>query len=215
MGKFRFTIILLVLFAFTLNLNAQEDDYEAGQWHFGPHIGLIIGSSTGDFRQDLSWGYDIGVYAGYSFTDLLGVNLSALYGNEDYVVSKMDYLKIPALFLLQFNSRHLGLGFQYNHALTKQDGLEYLSYNNNYLSGIIEFGYIYMFSADAGISGIRSLIRVGYAITPRSYTVGGQVVGGVTQDKEKFDYNPYFIEFAMQYNIGQFFNDKKYIRTRR
>ncbi|MCK9163620.1 MAG: hypothetical protein M0O93_04660 [Bacteroidales bacterium] len=215
MGKFRFTIILLVLFAFTLNLNAQEDDYEAGQWHFGPHFGLVIGSSIGDIKQDFSLGYDIGAYAGYSFTDLIGVNLSALYGHEDFVSSKMDYLKIPALFLLQFNAKHLGLGFQYNHALTKQDGLEYLSYNNNYLSGIIEFGYIYMFSVDAGISGIRSLIRVGYAITPRSYTLGESVLWGVTTPKEKFDYNPYFIEFAVQYNIGQHFNDKKYTRTRK
>lgn len=219
MKKLRFIFIAALFLG--LNLNAQDNEYEAGQWHLGPHIGVNLGSSNGTGAPDFFYGgYDIGVYGGYSFTNLIGVNLSALYGYENWLSQRFDFVKIPALLLLQFNSSHLGLGFQYNHSLTKLNTLEYQSYNNNYISGILEFGFfssVFHLSSGGittGSSIIRSLIRVGYAITPKTYTQIGAIIDGVKQPDEEYSYNPFFFEIAIQYNIGQHFNDKKYTRKR-
>lgn len=36
-------IIFAVILLSALNLNAQDNEYEAGQLHFGPHLSGIIG----------------------------------------------------------------------------------------------------------------------------------------------------------------------------
>ena len=219
MKKLRFLFVAALFLG--LNLNAQDNNYEAGQWHFGPHIGASLGSYTGTGAPDAFYGgYDFGVYGGYSFTDLIGVNLSALYGYENWMGKKVDFVKVPALFLLQFNSSHLGLGFQYNHLLSKLGGIGYKSFIDNHVSGVIEYGFfssVFHLSSGgitAGSSIIRSLIRVGYALTPKTYTRIGQFIDGVKQHDEEYAYNPFFFEIAIQYNIGQHFNDKKYTRKR-
>lgn len=217
MERFKLSLIVSLFLFLALNLNAQENYYEAGQLHFGPHIGVSLGFHT---NKDIFVGYDIGAYGGYSFTDLLGVNVSALYGRELGIGQKINYLKVPVLLLFQFNSNHLGIGFQYNHPLTQIDKLLYTSISNNHLSCIIEFGshssVFNVFSAllDDNSSIFRSLIRVGYAITPTSY-VYQEITSEDVYRLVEYKNNPFFVELALQYNIGQHFNDKKYTRTRR
>lgn len=224
MRKLKFTSVLLLFLALGLNLKAQDNDYAAGQWYFGPHLSFNSGFRTGnnDFGGYVM-GINAGAYFGYSFTDLLGFNAGVLYGNDGFVFSKSEYIKVPALLMFQFSSKHLGLGLQYNHSITKLDEADFVDYNESYLSAIIEFGYFPQIPYYAGRdiiylpSKFRALIRVGYALTPKTYTILGELPygeGAVRKPNTDQEFNPIFFEFGIQYNIGQHFNNKKATRKK-
>lgn len=207
-------IIFIAALFITINLNAQNDEYEAGQWHFGPHLSAFFGAASGENSDEIGGiniGINAGAFGGYSFTDLIGVNVSALYSYEDWLEWKYNYLRVPALLLFQFNTKHLGLGIQYSHLLTSdfRDVTPFKS--SNYLSGIIEYGYypnLLFFSPTEGFfterSIIRYIIRIGYAITPLTTTAEGA----------KGNLKPFFLETCIQYNIGRNFHDNKYSKKR-
>ena len=48
MRKLKFTSVLLLFLALGLNLKAQDNDYAAGQWYFGPHLSFNSGFRTGN-----------------------------------------------------------------------------------------------------------------------------------------------------------------------
>ena len=82
----------------------------------------------------------------------------------------------------------------------------------NYLSGIFEFGFsssylplYYGGIIDIGLN-FRYLIRLGYALNPLSYSTHGGIVGGIMQEDSYYETQPFFIEIAIQYNIGQHFS---------
>lgn len=203
-------IILAVISVFTsFSITAQENEYEKSQWQLGPHIGVI---NPGINTINVYNGYDFGVYGGYSFTKLLGTNAGVLYSNEYNFDFKQEYLKIPAIFMFQFNQIHLGLGLQYNLSLSNIEFLNLKSSSMNYVSGIFEFGFFssylplyYGGGFDTGLS-FRYLIRLGYALNPLSYSTQGGIVGGVMQEDFYYETQPFFIEIALQYNIGQHFS---------
>lgn len=203
-------IILAAISVFTnFSITAQENEYEKGQWQLGPHIGVI---NPGINTINVYNGYDFGVYGGYSFTKLLGTNAGVLYSNEYNFDFKQEYLKIPAIFMFQFNQIHLGLGLQYNLSLSNIEFLNLKSSSMNYVSGIFEFGFFssylplyYGGGFDTGLS-FRYLIRLGYALNPLSYSTQGGIVGGVMQEDFYYETQPFFIEIALQYNIGQHFS---------
>lgn len=207
-------IIFAVILLSALNLNAQDNEYEAGQLHFGPHLSGIIGGSGDDFISGgIFGGFQAGAYGGYSFTDLIGVNVSALYSYEDWFSFSHNYIKVPALLLFQFNSTHIGLGVQYNFLLSTKirEDEGPLSFKGNHLSGVIEVGYfplIPFFSPEVGLfyekSIIRNVIRVGYALTPIS----------ILDSEGAFSFKSFFLEAGIQYNIGQHFYDKKYSKKK-
>lgn len=224
MRKLKFTSVLLLFLALGLNLKAQDNDYAAGQWSFGPHLSWTAGFRTGggDFGG-YAMGINAGAYFGYSFTDLLGVNTGVLYGNDGLFFFESEYIKVPALLLFQFSSKHLGLGFQYHHSITELDKTVFVDYNESYLSAIIEFGYFPQIPYYAGgeiiylPSKMRTLIRVGYALTPKTYTILGEMPyeeGAVRKPNTDKQFNPIFFEFAVQYNIGQHFNNQKATRKK-
>ncbi|MDD3724154.1 MAG: outer membrane beta-barrel protein [Bacteroidales bacterium] len=204
-------IALVVIAVFTsFSINAQEDEYEKGQWQLGPHIGVI---NPGINAVNESNGFNFGVYGGYSFTKLLGTNAGILYSNEcNFDYFRQDYLKIPATFNFQFNQIYLGLGLQYNLSLSDIEYLNLKTSSMNYLSGIFEFGFsssylplYYGGIIDIGLN-FRYLIRLGYALNPLSYSTHGGIVGGIMQEDSYYETQPFFIEIAIQYNIGQHFS---------
>lgn len=205
-------IILAVISVFTSFItNAQEREYSKGKWYLGPHVGITnnIPSIKG---YDFTNGYNVGAFGGYSFTNLLGINSGALYSWESSLDFRQEYLKIPAIFMLHFKQVHFGLGLQYNLSISDIGYLNLKTSNMSYVSGIFEFGFNspYLPLPGGGIIYIgfstRYIFRVGYALYPWSYSTQGGVVGGVIQDDYYFEYRPFFIEFALQYNIGQHFS---------
>lgn len=209
-------LLLIILSGVTLSVPAQH--YRANQWHIGPTAGFGIYNRNmekwSEGFSNISPKANIGAFLGYSFTDLLGVQVEGLYDGCFGNISS-NTLQIPAMFMLQFaEHNHFGVGLIYQHSYKHPMSIEgattyyFSAANNNYLSAFVEFSAltekifkIGRFTYWTGeIQKTRAYLRFGYAITPASYTIIPQEI--VMNDApKKVEFHPFFFEVGLRLDL--------------
>ncbi|MBP1629615.1 MAG: hypothetical protein H6Q15_508 [Bacteroidetes bacterium] len=205
-----------IVFLLATSLYAQL--YEANKWYVGPAAGAGYNNlqmKIDDNFNNHNFKYDVGAYLGYSFSDLLGVQVDALYsGGFGSFESKS--IQIPAMVTIQFlRFQHFGVGLMYNYCFENPKGYEgiifhpFTSVNNNYLSVIAEFSTLLARISKVGnivyfLGGevnTRCFIRGGLALTPCQYTIATEEFEIYNDVPLKMEYKPFFIEFGLRLDL--------------
>ncbi len=216
-------LLFIILSGVALSVSAQH--YRANQWHVGP-----TGSFGFQNRNMEKWDEGLsnvnpqasfGAFVGYSFTDLLGVQVDGLY-NGTFGDGTTNTLQIPAMFMLQFAEyMHFGVGLMYQYSFKHPNNMvgviqyNFSAVNNNYLSAFVELSslteriftignYTY-FTGE--IQKTRAFFRFGYAITPASFTLVPEEDILVVDVPKKVEFHPFFFEFGLRLDILSLFDD--------
>ncbi|MFA6201085.1 MAG: hypothetical protein WC679_11835 [Bacteroidales bacterium] len=206
-------VLFLALMATTTTLlNAQETS--AGTWKYGPMIGMGAVSNPKDEFQLYG---SAGLFAQYAFTDIINLDVETKYEYRFGISSDAwHYLDIPAIVFFRIGNGYIGAGAQYSQCLSSIDDFVKVSgQSTSYLSGLLEFSYISHTSMNGNWvtyseKGFRSIIRIGYAVTPLSFSKLDEY-GGISSYKG----NPFFFEAVMRFDISKYFNKQKSNRRRR
>lgn len=232
-------LLLFLGFALVQNLNAQH--YSANTFFVGPSISggfannNIKGWDDGIFNVGPY--YSVGAFVGYSFTDVLGLQIEGFYSNGEGNVTSTESIRIPATLNFQFAShQHLGVGLLYRHALKNSTQLEggminyvFQDINTNGLYAILEFSTLTNVLESAGYNRVivtdvltktRLFLRGGIAITPFTFTLIPEEGVQITdQPVGEFKFNPFFFEMGIRYDLISLFSDnspkKSKSKTRR
>ena len=200
-------VFISIILIYIPTLKSQQSNQN--DWNYGP----ILGMGVTTHPQDLLHIYvSAGMYGQYSFSKVTKLDIEGIYKFRFRLGdSEMNFLDIPALFIVKLGSWSIGAGLQYSQCLTKP--INYLKVSGesmNYLSGMMEFSL----ESKPDYSGVNAMyykeqflstaLRVGYAITPLAYSIGEG-----TSSLSKYKCNPFFIEWVLKINISSLFNTKK------
>lgn len=234
------TLILFALLGLTFSASAQF--YGANRFYVGPSLGGGFYSMNMS-KEEAGWNESIsnfaphfsaGAFFGYSFSDLLGFQVEALYRGTFGGDWNTGSIQIPAMIMIQFaEHQHFGLGVIYNHTLKNQDyfqgpiNFEFKSVTNSPIYAYAEFsslterlfkvGNYTVFTGQ--IQKLRAFLKFAYAITPTTIEFKPNTTGiTLWEAPPSISFHPFFFEVGIRYDIPTLFdsgNSKKPNRRRR